>query len=102
MRQVTAPRICLKGCSRITNAAVLLACIMSATVALGQSPPADFPHFTVPGHEPEMNALRRLFWKHYEHSGPVSTLWDEWIPGPTLWPAVSTEDRLAEIRDRWK
>ncbi len=65
-------------------------------------PPDDFPRFHVPGHEPEMQALRKLFWKHYSEAGPAATLWDEWIPTPTLWPAIATEARMVEIRERWK
>ncbi len=75
--------------------------LWSAAFASGP-PPKDFPHFKVPGHEPEMNALRNLFWRHYSEAGPGATLWDEWIPSPTLWPAISTEARMVEIRERWK
>jgi len=70
-------------------------------LCLGQAPPEDFPHFLVPGHEPEMESLRNLFWRHYTDAGPGPTLWDEWIPSATLWPAVSTDARMIEIRDRW-
>jgi len=73
-----------------------------STFALAGPPPDDFPHFRVPGHDPEMQALRNLFWRHYSQAGPGATLWDEWIPGPTLWPAISTEARMVEIRERWK
>jgi len=48
-----------------------------------------------------MEALRNMFWKHYDGVGPGPTLWDEWIPNPTLWPAVSTNARMVEIRDVW-
>lgn len=70
-------------------------------LGLAQAPPDDFPHFIVPGHEPEMDALRNLFWHHYNGAGPGPTLWDEWIPGSTLWPAVTTDARMVEIRDLW-
>src|SRR5471030_992520 len=71
-------------------------------VCFSQAPPEDFPHFVVPGHEPEMDALRNMFWRHYNGAGPGPTLWDEWIPGPTLWPAVTTDARMVENRDMWK
>ena len=45
-----------------------------------------------------MEALRNLFWRHYETAGPGATLWDEWIPGPTLWPSAST---TSQIQERW-
>jgi hypothetical protein len=81
----------------------LVSCMMCFAVQTvnAQTPPEDFPHFTVPGHEPEMEALRNMFWKHYDGAGPGATLWDEWIPTPTLWPAVATDARMIEIRERW-
>lgn len=78
-------------------------CLLAANVQVcrGQAPPDDFPHFFVPGHEPEMDALRDLYWLHYDTAGPGATLWDEWIPAPTLWPAVSEENRMSTIVERW-
>jgi hypothetical protein len=64
--------------------------------------PPDFPVFSVPGQEHAMAALRELFWTHYARGGPLATLWDEWVSGPTLWPAVSTENRMNTIRERWR
>ena len=64
--------------------------------------PPDFPAFLVPGHEREMGELRELFWTHYDRGGPLATLWDEWESGPTLWPAVSTDNRMNAIRERWR
>ncbi len=75
-------------------------------------PPADFPSFVVPGQEREMDAMRRLFWLHYEHAGPLIPLWDEWLPKATLWPAVgagaptsdvaASTDALNSMRRRWR
>ena len=62
--------------------------------------PPDFPVFTVPGREHAMAELRELFWTHYERGGPLATLWDEWESGPTLWPAVISDDRMNTIRAR--
>ncbi|MDR3690968.1 MAG: glycosyl hydrolase family 65 protein [Fimbriimonas sp.] len=85
---------------------LFVAVIVGALIASGSvradTPPDDFPHFKVPGHDPEMQALRDLFWHHYLEDGPGATLWDEWIPSPTLWPAIATEARMVEIRERWK
>jgi hypothetical protein len=47
----------------------------------------DFPRFIVPGHEQEMDSLRRLFWHHYQSAGPAIPLWDEWMSISTLWEA---------------
>jgi hypothetical protein len=64
--------------------------------------PPDFPVFTVPGQDQMMAELRELYWTHYERGGPLATLWDEWESGPTLWPAVATDNRMNTIRDRWR
>jgi len=64
--------------------------------------PPDFPTFIVPGYDREMAELRELLWTHYERGGPLATLWDEWESGPTLWPAVATDNRMNTIRDRWR
>ena len=55
-----------------------------ATLAMAAPIPDDFPRFIVPGHEAEMDAVRALYWRHYEHAGPLITLWDEWMASPTL------------------
>jgi glycosyl hydrolase family 65 len=65
------------------------------------TPPDDFPRFLVPSHEREMNALRRLFWLHYQPSGPLIPLWDEWMPMSTLWPALGNGRGLEAMRIRW-
>jgi len=64
--------------------------------------PETFPNFIVPGREAEMASLRRLMWLHYVPAGPLATLWDEWISGPSLWPALRDERRMHTIRDRWR
>ena len=79
---------------------LLLNCFVVAGVALG-APPEDFPRYQVPGHEKEMTALRELFWLHYPGSGPKATLWDEWLPDASLWPAVSTDGKADAMRRDW-
>jgi hypothetical protein len=64
--------------------------------------PPDFPVFGVPGYDQAMAELREFYWAHYERGGPLATLWDEWESGPTLWPAVATDNRMNTIRDRWR
>lgn len=63
--------------------------------------PDDFPAFTVPGHEKEMASLRALYWKHYEHAGPLIPLWDEWMSSATVWPALGSGSELEKMRRRW-
>ncbi len=63
--------------------------------------PEDFPRFLVPGHEKELESLRRLYYLHYLPGGPLATLWDEWLSGSTLWPALSRDGRMHSIRKRW-
>lgn len=31
----------------------------------------------------------------------MATLWDEWLSGSSLWPAVSSDGRMRSIRERW-
>ncbi len=61
--------------------------------------PDDFPRFIVPGHERSMESLRALYFLHYKPAGPMATLWDEWLSGSSLWPAVSSQ--MYSIRKRW-
>ncbi|MBN2312064.1 MAG: hypothetical protein JXR94_24005 [Candidatus Hydrogenedentes bacterium] len=61
--------------------------------------PDDFPRFLVPGHDAEMDSLRRLMWLHYPGAGPKATLWDEWLSGAALWPAESHHMPL--FRAQW-
>lgn len=63
--------------------------------------PNDFPRFRVPGHEKEMETLRELYWLHYPSSGPKATLWDAWLPAPSLWPAVETNGSMESFRKQW-
>jgi hypothetical protein len=63
--------------------------------------PDDFPQFKVPEHEREMELLRELYLLHYRPAGPLATLWDEWMSGSTLWPALSSDGRMHSIRKRW-
>ncbi len=63
--------------------------------------PDDFPRFIVPGHEREMTTLRELYWLHYQPGGPLITLWDEWMPMSTLWPAMGQGPQLDAMRRRW-
>lgn len=63
--------------------------------------PTDFPRFSVPGLESEMQSLRELYWLHYPGSGPKSTLWDSWLPSPSLWPAVTGGGQSDAMRHAW-
>ena len=63
--------------------------------------PDDFPRFIVPGREKEMALLRELYWLHYRPAGPLITLWDEWMPMSTLWPARGDGQQLDAMRGRW-
>jgi hypothetical protein len=63
--------------------------------------PDDFPKFIVPGHEREMDSIRRLFWLHYQNAGPLIPLWDEWMPMATLWPARGSGEQLGKMRAKW-
>jgi len=72
-----------------------------AAAAPAAAVPDDFPRFIVPGHEKEMDSLRRLFWLHYQPAGPLIPLWDEWMPMSTLWPARGSGRELESMRIRW-
>lgn len=63
--------------------------------------PSDFPQFQVPGQKEKMESLRELYWLHYPGSGPKSTIWDAWLPAPSLWPSVASEDWANRMRDQW-
>ncbi len=69
--------------------------------AFGAPVPDDFPRFTVPGREMEMESLRSLFWLHYEHSGPLIPLWEEWMSMSALWPGRGTDAASEIMRDRF-
>ncbi len=85
--------------SRISCGFLLSVLTLSAVAAPA---PADFPSFTVPGHEKEMSSLRDLFWLHYPAAGPKATLWDEWLPDGSLWPAVTTGNQCDSMRHQWR
>ena len=80
--------------------ALVIGCFGLLTT-LKAAPPEDFPRFQVSGHEKEMTTLRELFWLHYPGAGPKATLWDEWLPDASLWPAVSTDSRADSMRRDW-
>ena len=106
---MTATAIETRFWSLILNAGIALLPIATEGAA---APPTDFPQFVVPGQEREMDAVRRLFWLHYEPAGPLIPLWDEWMPKATLWPAVgagtpttdvaASTDALNAMRRRWR
>ncbi|MFQ3549173.1 MAG: glycosyl hydrolase family 65 protein [Armatimonadota bacterium] len=64
--------------------------------------PEDFPRYQVPGFESEMDTLRHLYWIHYPQSGAKSTMWDVWLPTPSLWPAVETDNHMNNLKNSWK
>ncbi|MBI4579124.1 MAG: hypothetical protein HY718_05435 [Planctomycetes bacterium] len=88
------------------SSALLLHLMLLAPAASAQSrpaPPDDFPQFIVPGHESSMTALRELYYLHYRPpAGLLATLWDDWMSGPTLWPAVATQGRMDALREAWR
>ena len=63
--------------------------------------PEDFPSFEVPGEQRAMDLLRELYFLHYGAAGPKATLWDEWLPSPSLWPATMSTGQADEYRRRW-
>src|SRR5205085_4379032 len=87
---------------------LLIAAFVSSLVAAEKrlvaptgAPPETFPRFIVPGHEAQMETLRELYYLHYKGNGPMATLWDEWLPQATLWPAVGSGAQLDEMTQRW-
>ena len=72
-----------------------------ADLVTAQGVPDEFPRFVAPGQEAAMESLRQLYWLHYQPSGPLIPLWDEWMPMATLWPAMGSGDGLHTIRRRW-
>jgi hypothetical protein len=92
-------RVLNKQCPLAIGGAILLITFLSHGAE--SSPPDDFPHFQVPGHEQEMATLRDLFWLHYPGAGPKATLWDEWLTDASLWPAVTTGGQADAMRHQW-
>jgi hypothetical protein len=85
---------------RSVTCAIVLA-VQAAPSCAQSAIPEDFPRFVVPGHEREMELMRRLFWLHYEPAGPLAPLWDEWMPNATLWPARGEGVEIGAMRQRW-
>src|SRR4051812_44905673 len=83
----------------------LLTLSLSVSALCGAPPPMsipdDFPRFVVPGHDDEMESMRRLYWLHYQNAGPLITLWDAWMPMSTLWPAMGSGAELDGMQRRW-
>ena len=75
--------------------------LIISAIAGETGPPNDFPRFQVPGHEQEMATVRAIFWLHYPAAGPKATLWDEWLPDASLWPAVATNNTADAMRKAW-
>lgn len=97
------PRFCSDFGFRISDLGlVLLLLTLFVPCNLAAASPDDFPSFTVPGHEKEMATLRDLFWLHYPGAGPKATLWDEWLPDGSLWPAVATGSQCDTFRRQWR
>jgi len=63
--------------------------------------PEDFPRFLCPGDQPAMDRMREMFALHYPGCDPKSTLWDQWLPTPALWPAVESQGRAEAFRRHW-
>jgi len=85
----------------LTISAMLKAVIYASVSHVSQEIPDDFPKFIVPEHEKEMSLIRELYYLHYVPAGPMATLWDEWLSGSSLMPAVETDNRMENIRRRW-
>jgi len=79
------------------------ACLLTAQTGFAAKPlasriPAEFPTFTVPGHDDSMAALRSLYFHHYDPN-PKATLWDEWLLQPAIWPASGADQAVAAWRE---
>ncbi|MGB9597733.1 MAG: hypothetical protein ACPL7B_15725, partial [Candidatus Poribacteria bacterium] len=84
-----------------TVSAMLKAVICASVSHISQEIPDDFPRFIVPDYEKEMALIRELYYLHYVPAGPMATLWDEWLSGSSLMPAVETDNKMESIRKRW-
>ncbi len=84
---------------RLLPIVILAAIALSIHVEAAMNVPNDFPRFTVPGFEKQMESVRELYWLHYPGAGPKATLWDPWLPSPSLWPA--TEPSSDAFRQQW-
>jgi len=74
---------------------------LSLAQSTTSNPPEDFPQFIVPGHEKEMESVRKLFWHYYETTVPLIPLWDEYLPMSTLWPAAGEKRKSESMRKAW-
>lgn len=81
--------------------AILEALLYTSVSRVQQNIPDDFPRFIVPDHENEMELIRELYYLHYVPAGPLATLWDEWLSGSSLLPAVEKDSRMENLRARW-
>ncbi len=86
----------------VIGLALLIAALIAPRFALAaEAVPDNFPQFIVPGHGAEMKLVRELFWHHYQNSGPLIPVWDEWLSISTLWPARGDGAELNAMRQRW-
>ena len=83
---------------------LLAATLVTPGLTRGQDAPVpeDFPRFQVPGFAAEMARLRHMFWVHYPGASPKSTMWDQWLAGPALWPSVTAGNRSDRMRKAWR
>jgi hypothetical protein len=81
--------------------AILEALLYTSVSRVQQNIPDDFPRFIVSDHENEMELIRELYYLHYVPAGPLATLWDEWLSGSSLLPAVEKDNRMENLRARW-
>lgn len=91
----------LRGLVLLSLALLFAFLIAPRPAQAAEAVPDDFPRFIVPGHEAEMNLVRELFWHHYQNSGPLIPVWDEWLAMSTLWPARRNGAELDSMRQRW-
>lgn len=77
----------------------LICCNVLASIGGGLNPadtmPENFTQFTVPGHEEDMQTMRKLSWMHYFWR-PYATMWDMWMPGSVLWIQSPTQQQYAD------
>jgi hypothetical protein len=83
------------------TSAMIYALINTSIGRIQVNIPDDFPKFSVPNYQKDMDLLRELYYIHYIPAGPLATLWDEWLSGSSLWPAVGTDNRMESLRQRW-
>ena len=50
--------------------------------------------------DPKAEVIRRYDVLH-PGAGPKATLWDEWLPDPSLWPAVTANGSADKFRQDW-